>query len=134
MDVAVAGNPSCPPDALVWMARHAVKWFHQDAISELDQAYKDTDKHIACRIVRNPACPPEVLVQALQVPDPDESAYAWIGLEPGKSVKVGVASNPSCPPDVLVGLLQDGSSTVRRLAAANPSLPRAVLALWQLAH
>jgi hypothetical protein len=54
--------------------------------------------------------------------------------DPDLDVRAAVAEHPSCPLSALERLLRDESSAVQHAAAANPSVPRHILAMWQLAH
>jgi hypothetical protein len=45
-----------------------------------------------------------------------------------------VAHNQRCLPDLLEQLLHDPASQVQKAAAVHPNVPRAALAMWQLAH
>lgn len=44
------------------------------------------------------------------------------------------AAHPQCPPHLLCQLLRHPNPEISQAAAANPNLPRAALAMWQLAH
>jgi hypothetical protein len=57
---------------------------------------------------------------------------ARLAANPVSEVRRGVAGNRSTPPDILEMLLADPETAT--VAADNPSLPRAALAMYQLAH
>jgi hypothetical protein len=71
-------------------------------------------------VAYNPSTPPEVL--------------AWITDHCGLDSTVAglVTCNPTCSVETLVQMLRYPSSQVRQTAANNKSLPRAILAMWQL--
>jgi hypothetical protein len=82
------------------------------------QFVQNRNLNIRVTAASHPNCPPEVL-----------EAMAQTG-----TVRRAVAGNPRTPVAVLEQLLADQDSAVSQTAAANPSLPRATLAMWQLAR
>jgi len=67
-------------------------------------------------------------------PDTLELLSRHAGWNIDKTVRPRVAAHPNTPVAVLEQMLRDTDPTVIRAAANNPSLPQAVLAMWQLAR
>jgi hypothetical protein len=94
----------------------------------LDQHGTDTDPDLDLdsakeALAENQSCPAGLLDR--------------LGSDPNRYVRMAVVSNLKCPPAVrgraLEGLLQDPDPDVARWAADQPDVPRAALAMWQLA-
>jgi hypothetical protein len=96
-------------------------------------------------MARNPKCPPDILETLAAHPDSgartqaaqrvrDPQVLRRLAGDPDVPVRCNVAANRRTPPDTVAQLLRDDSPTVRNAAAANPHLPRATRAMWQLAQ
>jgi len=124
---AAANNPASTPEILVALSdnhnddvRGAVARHLNCPPETLRHALDDRKPSVVQSAAGNPACPPDALDKASQ--------------QEGISLRVIVAKNPSCPVTTLERLLGDPLPVVSGAAAANPNLPRHVLAMWQLAH
>lgn len=82
----------------------------------------ESDHGINLFVLRHPRCPPSVLQRAVQ-----DYHDSWV-----EAIRA-IAENRSCPSETLAGLLQHPDQRVRQLAKNNPALPRATLAMYQLA-
>jgi hypothetical protein len=85
-------------------------------LSKLSQSGATARTHVAA----HPACPPATL--------------AALALDSDSDVRQMVAHNRHCPPELLEQLLHDPALQVQKTAADNQNVPRAALAMWQLAH
>jgi hypothetical protein len=75
----------------------------------------------------------EAIVQS--TPDLDsETIRRWAAVDYIYGGCPALAKHPNCPVDVLVRLLDSPHLEVHQAAAANPKLPQATLAMWQLVH
>lgn len=122
---AVAENPATPPGTLDQMARapaESVRWYVAANPSTppgtVELLASDSNSNVRIAVAGRPDCPPATLAQLAQT---------------GGLVRRVVAGHRNTPPGVLGCLLQDKDPFVAQQAAANPSLPRAALAMYQLA-
>lgn len=123
---AAAGNPNCPVALLPQLAadrggsvRLAVALRPDCPAGLLDRLGQDRSTKVRWAALSNKNfCSPEALAAA--------SASS------NRSIRLAAADNQGCPPAVLERLLRDRVDVVVQAAAANPSLPRAALAMWQL--
>jgi hypothetical protein len=95
-------------------------WSHHQHPGVLAQLAGHPDRKVRSGVAWNAGCPPGLL--ALLAQDPD------------RGVRQALAGNPICPPEVLQQLIQDPDLVVQAVASRHPGLPRAALAMWQLAH
>ncbi|MFJ3639320.1 hypothetical protein ACIPRD_06175 [Streptomyces sp. NPDC090108] len=94
---------------------------------------------VAAAVAANPDAPADLLEElAGRVPPagkalrriagrPDATAAALLACLTDRRARPVAAVHPALPPRVLIGLLSDEDAEVARAAAANPSLPRAVM-------
>ncbi|MFI7430798.1 hypothetical protein ACIBPB_27765 [Micromonospora sp. NPDC049836] len=94
---------------------------------------------IAARVAGNPACPPDLLTQLARQAPPVRRALRHIAAHPNAPAEALVAcladerarriaaSHPALPAQTIIQLLADADTYVAAAAAANPSLPEAVM-------
>jgi len=95
-----------------------------------DSTQIDTIVSLISRSPDDLSCPPAGFEHLSHLPEYLER----LSQDPDSQVRQRAASSFSTPPGTLESLLSDVDSWVASTAAHNPNLPRAALALWQLAH
>jgi len=122
-------NENCPPEAIQLVADSVMVTNYTVAATMLGnpncpagafpELVSSANGYIQLAIVKHPNCPPEILELLSHQAVP---------------IREIVAANQRTPGATLERLLSDRVGTVSRAAAANPSLPRRALAMWQLAY
>jgi len=113
----------------------------------LGRLSKDYAAWVRRAVARNPSSPPELLLRMQQdepyeeiitaamnnpnYPRQDLTALSRSGHAEDRRI---AAANFHSPPEIIERLLSDLNSEIALTAAANPNLPRHVLAMWQLAR
>ncbi|PMR58798.1 hypothetical protein C1A38_22775 [Verrucosispora sp. ts21] len=97
------------------------------------------DRRVAARAAGNPSCPPDLLIQLAQQTPPVQKALRRVAAHPNAPAEALLAcladeqarriaaSHPALPAQTIVQLLTDANTSVAAAAAANPSLPAAVM-------
>jgi len=124
----VARHPDTPTEVIIELTQDAGDIVVATAAGhpncppgQLRQLSRDSRSDVRTAVAANPSCPTDTLL--------------WIGSHiKDRKTLVGLAANPSCPPALLEQLLQNTYPAVAQAAADNQNLPRAALAMWQLAH
>jgi len=126
----LASNPSTPPSRWKELAELVprIMALRLDCTSQqLEQIIKASSQQ-----------PPDIALRTRQAVanNPNTSRRVLLQLcdEPKKEIRKAVARNPHSSVAILHRLLYDQAASVQRAALNNPSLPRATLAMWQLAH
>jgi hypothetical protein len=97
---------------------------------------------VVAKVAANPECPPALLEDLAHRLPPAHKALREIARHPAatapallpcladRQTRWIAAGHPALPPSMIVRLLTDGDWRVAEAAAANPSLPPAVMAEW----
>ena len=127
---ALAGNPGCDPrvlsdiiqlntadPALVAALQHP-----RLPAAQVKQIARTGDTWQCIQLLKRPDLPAPVLVIIMK----GHGDMLWVRHE--------IAKHNNCPPALLEQLIQDHNPEVASAAARHPGLPRATLAMWQLAR
>jgi len=135
----VAGNPSCPIATLATLARDQTVNYQPVPGDSLTGP-----RSVYAAALGNPSCPPGLLQKHSAKLDYETrqaiganiscppAVLSDLAGDPHWEVRHAVAGNPGCLPSALERLIRDPDRGVAQTAANNPSLPRSVLAMWQL--
>lgn len=94
---------------------------------------------VAAKAASNPSCPPDLLIQLAQQTPPMHKALRRIAAHPNAPAEALLAcladeqarriaaSHPALPAQTITQLLTDADTSVAAAAAANPTLPEAVV-------
>ena len=118
VQVAIAGNPGCPPEVLGEMIWNGWKRTEEQTKAEkeaLDAKDDEAAKDVLVAAARNPACTEQQLEFLVR------KMHPW-------TVRWSAVNNPSCSPEMLNRLAHDPSLAVAKLVAQAPGCPPAGLA------
>lgn len=149
----VALNPACPPSLLSYLSEDRSYIVRRDVARNptcppamLETLSADKRTEVRQRVARHPACPTATLEHLFETDPSVSSALAtnrscppyilWrLSRYSGALIRRAVARNPSCPRVALEQMLHNSElPVIRNIAAHHPNLPKATLAMWQLAQ
>jgi len=145
----VAGHPHCTPGILAQLAQNAEQYIVAGGMGYFNMM---TDTGVREAVASNLNTPPDILrqlscLQPLELPDNPDAPVTAMDVA-GRSFTVAckhvwqpevqrivlkVAANHNTPPGTLTSMLSSNNPKIVQAALSNPSLPRHVLAMWQLA-